>query len=532
MKVSLTLATAATSLLASVGQAIVLPQLGQHAFENFEKEQLLPLVESESEDFAFPKPHVPYFLKPIVESEKLQDKIELDDLNATVSDLFELAKASNKSYGNPTRVIGSPGHWKTINYILRQFDDMRDYYDVSLQAFSALTGKVFWFNLTDAETGETFANSKALSLSPPVRSFVGELVSIPNLGCEEADFETVTPPPPFKKQKKRIALIERGQCPFGVKSDLAGKFGYHAVVIFDNEPKAKGGLQGTLGNPTNNTVSTIGVTYETGKTLIKNILLKKNYSLRFGMDSFVKDIWTKNIIVDTKHGDENNIVMLGAHSDSVEDGPGINDDGSGTASLLTVAKQLTHFKINNKVRFAWWAAEEEGLVGSNFYANNLTEEENQKIRLFMDYDMMASPNYQYEIYNANNVDNPNGSEELRDLYIDYYKSQNLSYALVDFDGRSDYVGFIENSIPAGGIATGAEGQNPADGKPFDSCYHLLCDDVSNLAWDAFLVNTKLIAHSVATYANSLEDFPIRENATIKSSEAVSKLEYRGGHLII
>lgn len=80
---------------------------------------------------------------------------------------------------------------------------------------------------------------------------------------------------------------------------------------------------------------------------------------------------------------------------------------------MNVAKQLTHFKINNKVRFAWWAAEEEGLLGSNFYAYNLTKEENSKIRVFMDYDMMASPNYEYEIYDANNKENPKGSEELK-----------------------------------------------------------------------------------------------------------------------
>ncbi|QLG74804.1 hypothetical protein HG535_0H01310 [Zygotorulaspora mrakii] len=529
MKVSL-LAAAATSIFASVGQSILIPQVAQEAFGALDEEHELHF---DADSLGFPKPHIPYFLKPMVESEKLQEKIVLDDLNQTVSDLFELSKASVKRYGNPTRVIGSAGHWKTINYILRQFDDMRDYYDISLQAFSALNGKIWSFNLSDANTGKTFPKTKAFSLSPPVRPFVGELVEIPNLGCDEADFDAVTPEPPFEGQKRKIALIERGQCPFGVKSDLAGKYGYQAVVIFDNDPKADKGLQGTLGEPTNHTVSTIGVTHETGKKLIENIVLNKHYSLYFAMDSYVGRTWTKNIIADTKHGDEDNIVMLGAHSDSVEEGPGINDDGSGTASLLNVAKQLTHYKINNKVRFAWWAAEEEGLLGSNYYANNLTPEENQKIRLFMDYDMMASPNYEYEIYNASNAENPKGSEELKNLYIDYYEARNLSYVLVDFDGRSDYVGFIENSIPAGGIATGAEKTNPKDGKPFDSCYHSLCDNVTNLAWDAFLVNTKLIAHSVATYAYSLENFPTRENATaISSVPAMSKLKYRADKLII
>ena len=71
---------------------------------------------------------------------------------------------------------------------------------------------------------------------------------------------------------------------------------------------------------------------------------------------------------------------------------------------MEVAKHLTQFKLNNAVRFAWWAAEEEGLLGSTYYAEHLTAEENSKLRLFMDYDMMASPNYEYQVYDANNKD--------------------------------------------------------------------------------------------------------------------------------
>lgn len=455
-----------------------------------------------------PKPHVPYILKPIVESEKLQDKIELDDLNATARDFYKLAKKSKKKFGHPTRVIGSPGHGKTIDYILDAFDDMKDYYEVSVQEFDALSGKIRSFNLTDAKTGKDFKNTTAFALSPPVKPFVGRVIEIPNLGCHDKDYEAVKPL--IESHKNVIALIERGKCPFGTKSSLAGKHGFHAVVIYDNEPLSLDGLHGTLGTPDNHTVSTIGVPYVVGKEIIAKLAFDKDYSLYFAMDSYVANIKTKNIIADTKHGDENNIIGLGAHSDSVEEGPGLNDDGSGTISLLTVAKQLTHFKINNKVRFAWWAAEEEGLLGSNYYADNLSKEENLKLRVFMDYDMMASPNYEYEVYDANNTVNPRGSEELRDLYIKYYKDHHLNYTLIPFDGRSDYVGFIEHGIPAGGIAAGAEKKNVFNGDVLDKCYHQLCDDVSNLAWDAFLVNTKLIAHSVATYANSLEGFPERE----------------------
>jgi aminopeptidase Y len=249
--------------------------------------------------------------------------------------------------------------------------------------------------------------------------------------------------------------------------------------------------------------------------------------------------------------------MLGAHSDSVTEGPGINDDGSGTISLIEVATQLTKFNVTNCVRFAWWAGEEEGLLGSDYYVYSLPEEENVKIRLFMDYDMMASPNFAYQIYNATNALNPEGSEELRDLYIKWYEDQGLNYTFIPFDGRSDYDGFIRNGIPGGGIATGAEGiktKKEAEmfggkaGDWYDPCYHQLCDDVGNVNVTSFVVNTKvstpassrmesiltcfqLIAHSVATYAQSLKGFPKR-TLSLKSSAYEKDVKYHGSKLFI
>ena len=513
-------------------EAFVLPTLFQESFQSSPEFQILlennaditPELLQDALQANFWKPHIPYFLKPLVETEKLQAKIKIEDLNNTAQELFEIAMKSKKEFGHPTRVIGSKGHLATIDYITEQLDGMSDYYNYTLQEFEALSGKVNSFNLSDAKTGLEFINSTAFQLSPPVKWFTGELIEIPNLGCNEADYKSLEifnedASSSMKDGKRKIALIERGKCPFGTKSELAGKHGFHAAVIYDNEPENGGEpLRGTLGEPMNHTISTIGVSYDVGTVLITNIEKFKHYFVNFAMDSTVSKIKTTNVIADTKHGDPENIVALGAHSDSVEDGPGINDDGSGTISLLTVAKQLTHFKINNMVRFAWWSAEEEGLLGSLFYANNLTKEENHKIRVFMDYDMMASPNYEYEIYDANNKDHPRGSEELKDLYIDFYKHNKLNYTLIPFDGRSDYVGFIENGIPAGGIAAGAEKNNVWNGKVLDKCYHQLCDNTTNLAWDAFLVNTKLIAHSVATYANSFNKFPLRDgNGTVNAT---------------
>jgi len=427
---------------------------------------------------------------------------------------------SNKSYGHPTRVIGSKGHWATLGYIKKQLHALNGYYNVTTQPFKAFMGEVYSFNAT--VDGEVPASLVELDMSPSTphkKPVSGQLVAVANSGCNDEDYVDVL---------DKIVLIKRGECAFGDKSTLAAKYGAKAAFIYNNEA---GSVRGTLGVPVEGIprAPSVGLSLEDGEKYLE-LLKEKVVEAEVVVDSFVGPITTLNLIAESVLGDPENVVMLGAHSDSVTAGPGINDDGSGTISLIEVAKHLSNYNVTNKVRFAWWAAEEEGLLGSNYYAENLTPEENQKIRLFMDYDMMASPNYEYQVYDANNIDNPKGSEELKNLYIDYYTSHGLNYTLIPFDGRSDYVGFIENGIPGGGIAAGAEKENASNGKPLDQCYHQLCDDVSNIAWDAFVVNTKLIAHSVATYGKSLEEFPIRESQV--SMNANTDMRYRGNKLIM
>lgn len=474
--------------------------------------------------------------KPMVDTEKLQESITAEALKERAETLYNISQASIDQYGHPTRVIGSPGHWGTINYILSELGKLGGYYSFDLQRFNAVDGRVKSFSLLiDGEQPKLLL---ALALTPPTphgKPVHGNLVLAKNYGCDAGDF-------PANLTAGNIILVERGQCAFGDKSINAGKAGAVGVIIYDKDAP----LHGTLGEPTGKEVPTVSISTKDAQKYID--VLKKKPSHKFEttlyVDSYVRRIKTTNVIAETRGGDHDNVVSLGAHSDSVAEGPGINDDGSGTISLLEVAKQLTNYKVNNAVRFAWWAAEEEGLLGSYAYANSLTPEENQKLRLFMDYDMMASPNYEYEIYDANNKDHPNGSGDLKDLYIDWYVSHGLNYTLVPFDGRSDYVGFIDNGIPAGGIATGAEGVKTKKGqekfggeagKWFDPCYHQLCDDLDNPDYEAWVLNTKLIAHSVATYAKSFEGFPEREastDVTASSTKVSDSFKYRGSTLII
>ncbi|EGW32875.1 uncharacterized protein SPAPADRAFT_60220 [Spathaspora passalidarum NRRL Y-27907] len=472
---------------------------------------------------------------PEIDTEELQALITKHALEHRAKKLFHIAKSSVDEYGHPTRVIGSPGHLNTIKYIAKELKKLGGYYTVKTQKFDAIDGKVKSFSLLI--DGQKPKSLEALSLSPPTpdgRPVHGNLVLVDNFGCSLGDF------PEFAKDN--IVLIKRGECAFGDKSVNAGISGAKGAIIYDSN----GPLHGTLGTPTGKEVATVSVSEQDVQDYI-NALLKDpqhQFETTLYVDSYIKNISTLNVIADTVFGDHDNVVALGAHSDSVGEGPGINDDGSGTISLLEVAKQLTKFKVNNAVRFAWWAAEEEGLLGSTYYADNLEAKENSKVRLFMDYDMMASPNYEYEVYDANNQDHPNGSGNLKQLYIDWYVSHGLNYTLIPFDGRSDYVGFIDNGIPAGGIATGAEGVKDEKSKEkfggktgewFDPCYHQLCDNLDNPDYQAWEINTKLIAHSVAVYAKSFEGFPERE---VKEVSADSKKNnsnnfmYRGPHLII
>ncbi|SMY29827.1 unnamed protein product [Zymoseptoria tritici ST99CH_1A5] len=472
---------------------------------------------------------------PLVDTESLQSAINITSLLSRAQTLYSLAQLSWHDYNHPTRVIGSAGHIATLEYIYSELAQLGDYYTLSEQPFPAFSGNVVESRLVLGD--EVVVNASAMSLTPATKGrepVFAEVVLAEGEGCEEKDFGD--------EVQGKIVMVKRGICPFGTKSKNAGRAGAVAAVIYNSE---KGPLGGTLGSPDGDHIATFGISKEEAEPFVKRLGKGKSLDGIAYIDATVETIHTRNIIAQTLEGDAENCVMLGAHSDSVSEGPGINDDGSGTMSLLEVATHLSKYRVNNCVRFAWWAGEEEGLLGSDFYAASLSAEENKKIRMFMDYDMMASPNFAYQIYNATNAASPTGSEELRDLYVDWYEAQGLNYTFIPFDGRSDYDGFIRAGIPAGGIATGAEGvkskkeQKMFGGKKgdwYDPCYHQLCDDVGNVNATAWEVNTKLIAHSVATYAVSLKGFPERKvgDAEVESfvGEYERETKYHGDKLFI
>jgi Zn-dependent M28 family amino/carboxypeptidase len=222
-------------------------------------------------------------------------------------------------------------------------------------------------------------------------------------------------------------------------------------------------------------------------------------------------------------------LFLGAHSDSVAAGPGINDDGSGSVGILETAIQLAKWRTKAQVKFGWWTAEEAGLLGSTYYVSTLTEEELSKIRLYLNFDMIASPNYILGHYDGDGSEfgevGPAGSAEAEHFFEDYYESLGLNHTATEFNGRSDYGPFLESGVPCGGLDAGADEVKTQEwvdkfggtaGIILDPNYHQAGDNVSNLNMFAFEVMAKGIAHAVATYGGSgFAGFPPREPTEVK-----------------
>jgi aminopeptidase S len=214
-----------------------------------------------------------------------------------------------------------------------------------------------------------------------------------------------------------------------------------------------------------------------------------------------------NLVADWPGGDENATMMFGGHADSVDAGPGINDNGSGSAGLLEVALTVAEQNLApaRHLRFAWWGAEELGLLGSTHYVESLPEADRAKIAGYVNFDMIGSPNAGYFVYDS--ASQPDGSEAFEKVLNDYFASISVPTEPIEVGGRSDHAAFADAGIPTGGTFTGAEGTKSSDqaakwggtaGEAFDPCYHASCDTVSNIDETALDRNSDAIANAVWT----------------------------------
>jgi len=339
-----------------------------------------------------------------------------------------------------------------------------------------------------------------------------------------------------------IALIQRGGCTFAQKAANAEAAGASAAIIFNEGQAGRTDvISGTLGGPVG--IPVLFASFALGSDLANTA----NAQMHLKTDTISETRSTYNIMAETAGGRSDRAVVVGAHLDSVADGPGIQDNGSGSAAILEIALQMKALGIvpRNKVRFMWFGAEESGLLGSEHYVASLTRKQKQYIALNLNFDMIASPNYVRFVYDGDGSDTPqagpNGSAVIEDVFNKYFAKKGLAVEPTAFDGRSDYGPFIDAGIPAGGLFTGAEVLKSAEevaiyggtaGVAYDSCYHQACDDYDNNNEEVFEQMADAAADAILQFAmttSAVKGTSKANDAAVANVDSES-LMYKGGYL--
>ncbi len=508
----------------------------------------------------------------------LRDAVTSDGIMAHLEQLQAVADANGG-----TRASGTPGFGASIDYIEGQlqaagYDTMRQ--DFTFNSFTELSDAemdrvspdpvsyTVFEDFVTAEysgSGDVTAPLEAVDLVLPPGSSANTSTS----GCEASDFDGFT--------AGSIALVQRGSCNFSLKAENAYDAGASGVIIFnEGQDGRQETLNATLGDAFSDPIPVVGTSYEVGAELAA-LLDGGEVVMHLKTDTLIElDVPTQNLIAQTPTGRTDRVIMAGAHLDSVSGGAGINDNGSGSGAILETALQMAELGIQprNAVRFAWWGAEEAGLLGSQHYVDSLTNQQSKKIELYLNFDMVGSPNYANFVYDGDGdafgIKGPSGSDDIEHLFSDFFESIGVESEPTAFDGRSDYDAFISAGIPAGGLFTGAEGAKTAEqvgmygglaefeGEPvsYDPCYHQACDSLDPvgdgadadlyealnaayggaLEWDGTISNVNqqglddmadAIAHAVLTYAMTTSSV----NGTAKASAKAQKAgDYLGSHL--
>ncbi|TFZ03482.1 M28 family peptidase [Ramlibacter rhizophilus] len=433
--------------------------------------------------------------------DKLLACVTLDGVRRHQAALQAIADANDD-----TRAAGTPGYDASVRYIADMMTAAG--YEVRLDAFlfnyvpPAVLQQTAPVSAT-YETG-TFTGSGTGNVTAAVTA-VDINLALPRdntSGCEAADFAGFP--------AGSIALVQRGTCNFSVKALNAQAAGASAVIIFnqgntsDREPL----IVGTL-TPATTSIPVVGASFANGVSLAQ-----AGSVARVRVEA-PREVTQYNVIAESRGGNPNNVVMAGAHLDSVQRGPGINDNGSGSAAILETAIQMARVTPRNKLRFAWWGAEEAGLVGSTAYVAGLSAQDKARIALYLNFDMVGSPNHVFFIYDGDDSDGvgagpgPGGSAQIEKVFEGFFTARGIPFKGTDFSGRSDYGPFIAQGIPAGGLFTGAEGiKTPEEeaiwggtaGEQYDPCYHLACDTFDNNSNAALETNSDAIAYAVLQFA--------------------------------
>ncbi|KAI1145320.1 peptidase family M28 [Nemania diffusa] len=421
--------------------------------------------------------------KPKISSKALQADLKTKNLWSHLVALDKIAAANG---GN--RAFGLPGYAASVDYVWGEISKIKGA-KAWKQDFPSLFNFVQSIELKFNEEA-TYVYGLTYSPSTPDEGITGELILGPEgaSGCDAASYAALD-------AVGKVVLVDRFQCPVG--GTLAGRVrpaaasGALAVIIYNNV--GTNVTAGTLSAPSADFVPAGFINQADGLALKTRLQAGESIKAYFQQDQIVEERITQNVFLESKDGDPDNVIVLGAHLDSVQAGPGINDDGSGSALLLELSKAVLKYKTNTKVRFAWWGAEENGLIGSKYYCSNLPVSEVNRILAYLNFDMVSKGYFGVGDTDGSSHGSrgPAGSEVIEQIYIDYYTSQGLEVTPAILTNGSDYASFwgILNK-PFGFINTGTA---PAQ----DPCYHQACDTIDNPSQDTLIINTRAAANTIA-----------------------------------
>ncbi len=453
----------------------------------------------------------------------LQAKVTTDAMMGHLTKLQDIANANGRN-----RALGSPGYAASAEYVAdtlkaKGFDVTTNDFEVRLPFADQPVVTVGGQSVKAAPLKFTIGTPGGGLTAPLVAARTDDTP-----GCTADDYAG-------RGVSGAIVLVDRGACPFSDKEAAAAQSGAVALIVANNADGDQFSA-GTLGEGTDVKIPVVGISKADGVRLRDNpatATIKLNAGVR------VKR--THNVIAQTKTGSTHDVVMVGAHLDSVPEGPGINDNGSGVAAVLETAVQLgSSPDVRNAVRFGFWGAEEEGLVGSQKYVETLDSEALKDIALYLNFDMLASPNPGYFTYDGDQSAPPTGSVPrvpegsagIERTLAAYLKGAGKTPQDTDFDGRSDYDGFTRAGIPAGGLFSGAEVKMTEDqaklwggraDQPFDPNYHKATDTLDNIDRASFEIQGRGVAYAVGLYAqnatgrNGVPDRADRTRHTVSDS---------------
>ena len=433
---------------------------------------------------------------------QLEKTVTVDGIMAHLETLQAIADDNG---GN--RFTASPGHEASVDYVAGVLTEAG--YEVSYDEFDVTVYDEQSPAVLEqiAPVSATFEPSKDFSAFSfaPSGDVTGSVFGVgiggadgPSGGCDEEVFAGFP--------AGDVALVQAGPCTLTEQVLNAQSAGAAAVLMMfpeDLYDTSTGVLRPTLASA-DGEVPAIAVSSALGKRLGRGAV-----EVHIEIDATVERRTTRNVIADMPHETEE-VMMVGGHLDSVLDGPGINDNGSGVASILELAEQMAGVETREAVRFAFWSGEELGLLGSQHYVDGLDTDELERISAYLNFDMVGSPNFLRLVYGdqLGSVEDP---AAIKNLFLDYFDKRDLATDLIDLSGRSDHGPFERAGIPVGGLFTGAEmlkSEQSAEevggeaGEPADSCYHLACDDIDNINRRSLDQMSDAIAYSVASLATS------------------------------